>query len=92
MSTLHFSETLQTPDGETLVVANNQVRVAGSSTFLGNPVAAEYDADSNTVFIAERANGGGRVLAFTNADGGGNLAPSVNNQLEGASSLYFEEE
>ncbi|WP_236002893.1 hypothetical protein [Luteirhabdus pelagi] len=81
-----------TADGGTLVVANNQVRVAGSSTFLGNPVAAEYDADSNTVFIAERANGGGRVLAFTNADGGGNLAPSVNNQLEGASSLYFEEE
>ena len=76
-------------DGETLAVAGNQTRISGSSTSLGNPVAAEYDADSNTVFIAEAANGGGRVLAFSNADAGGNIAPSTNNNLSKASSLYF---
>jgi len=76
-------------DGGILVVANNQTRVAGSATSLGNPVAAEYDADSNTVFIAEAANGGGKVLAFSNADAGGNISPSVNNSLSKASSLYF---
>tara|TARA_R110002049_G_scaffold8479_9_gene46034 strand:+ start:7452 stop:8477 length:1026 start_codon:yes stop_codon:yes gene_type:complete len=79
-------------NGETLVVQDNQIRVAGSSTFLGNPVAAEYDAESNTVFIAERANGGGRILAFTNVVDGGNIAPTINNTLNGASSLYFYRE
>lgn len=78
-------------DGGTLAVSD-QVRVAGSNTFLGNPISAEFDSDTNTVFIAERANGGGRVLAFTNADAGGNIAPSVNNTLSGASSLYFYSE
>ena len=76
-------------DGGTMAVANNQVRVAGSGTFLGNPVSAEYDAVTNTVFIAEAANGGGRVLTYSNADAGGDIAPSTNSTLSKASSLYF---
>jgi hypothetical protein len=76
-------------DGGILVVAGNQTRISGDATSLGNPVAAEYDADSNTVFIAEAANGGGKVLGFANADSGGNIAPSMNNSLSKASSLYF---
>ncbi len=76
-------------DGGILIVAGNQTRISGDTTSLGNPVAAEYDADSNTVFIAEAANGGGRVLGFANADSGGNIAPSMNNSLSKASSLYF---
>ena len=76
-------------NGGIMAVANNQVRVSGANTLLGNPVAAEYDAASKTIFIAEAANGGGRVLAFSNANAGGNLAPSVNNSLSKASSLYF---
>lgn len=76
-------------DGDTLIVVGNQTRVAGTLTSLGNPVAAEYDADSNTVFIAEAVNGGGKVLAFSNADAGGNIGPSISNDLAQASSLYF---
>lgn len=79
-------------DGETLLVVNNQVRVAGTGTFLGNPVSAEYDAQNDIVYIAERANGGGRVLAFANAEAGGNITPSLNNSLSGASSLYLYQE
>ncbi len=76
-------------DGGIMTVAGNQTRVAGNATSLGNPVSAEYDAASKTVFIAEAANGGGKVLAFSNADAGGNVTPSVNNNLSKASSLYF---
>ncbi len=76
-------------NGGILTVAGNQTRVSGAATSMGNPVAAEYDADSNTVFIAEAANGGGKVLAFSNANAGGNITPSVNNSLSKASSLYF---
>ncbi len=79
-------------DGGILVIAGNQVRVAGGSTFLGNPVAAEFDAETNTVYIAERANGGGRVLAFTDANAGGDIAPTANYELQGASSLYLYKE
>ncbi len=79
-------------DGGVLVVAGNQVRVSGDATFLGNPVSTDYDADSNTVYIAERANGGGRVLAYTNVTAGGNVVPNVNNIFPGASSVYFSED
>lgn len=63
--------------------------VAASNTLLGNPISADYDADSDTVFIAERANGGGRVLAFEDTSAGGNLFPRVSIELSGASSVYF---
>ncbi len=79
-------------DGGVLALAGNQIRIEGSSTFLGNPVAAEYDAETNTVFIAERANSGGRVLAFTNFESGGNISPSMDMMLTGASSLYYYKE
>ncbi|KQC34182.1 hypothetical protein AAU57_13185 [Nonlabens sp. YIK11] len=75
-------------NGGTLAVQGNQVRVAGSNTFLGNPISATYDSETNTIFIAERANGGGRILAF-DASASGNASPSINNPLAGASSVYF---
>mgnify|MGYP005986666467 CR=1 FL=1 len=73
------------------VAVTDQTRISGAATNLGNPVAAEYDAESNTVFIADANNGGGRVLAFASADvvAGGDVAPTVNNSLSAASSLYF---
>ena len=76
-------------DGGMLMVAGNQVRVAGAATMLGNPVAAEYDADKDMVYIAEIANGGGRVLGFSSASTGGDLTPSWNKMLAKASSLYL---
>ncbi|RDK85305.1 hypothetical protein [Marinirhabdus gelatinilytica] len=89
----NFESKYSTVDnGGTLAVAGNQVRVAGSNTFLGNPVNVDYDAEGNTVYIAERANGSGRILAFVDADVGGNIAPTVNNSLNGASSVYYSED
>ncbi len=77
-------------DGGTLAVGQ-QIRYAGSATLMGNPVNVEYDAESDTVFVAELANGGGRVLAFSDVstEGGGNATPAINNSLTGVSSLYF---
>lgn len=75
-------------NGGTLGVAT-QTRVAGAATLLGNPVAVDYDTATNTIYVAEAANGGGRVLAFTNYSAGGNIAPVVNNMLAGANSVYF---
>ncbi len=78
-----------TPAGGTLSFAGNQVRVSGSFTDLGNPVAVAYESTSQTVFVAERAKDGGKILFFSEIGAGGNIAPSFNSPFEGASSLYF---
>src|SRR5690606_22733560 len=54
-----------TPNGDTLPVAGNQVRVSGNFTELGNPIAIDYDSGSRTIFVAERANDGGKILFFS---------------------------
>ena len=77
-----------TAAGATLALSQ-QVRVAGSSTLLGNPVDVAYDSATKTVFIAEAGNGGGRILAFNNIDNGGNISPVVNTDLASASSVFL---
>jgi hypothetical protein len=76
-------------DGGTIGL-ESQIRVSGAATELGNPVAAAYDGATNTVYIAERANSSGRILAFRDvSDEGGNIAPTYNSQLAGASSVLL---
>lgn len=75
-------------NGGTLALSD-QVRVAGSSTLLGNPVDVAYDNVTATIFIAEAGNGGGRILAFNNFNTGGNITPSINLSLASASSVYI---
>lgn len=76
-------------DGDMLAVMGNQVRVAGAATMMGNPVSVEYDADTKMVYVAEVANGGGRVLVFSNAEAGGDIAPAKNWDMAKANSLYL---
>jgi len=68
----------------------NQIRISGAATQLGNPVDAAYDSTTNTVYIAERANTGGRILGFVDIpNSGGDMAPAYSSQLAGASSVLF---
>lgn len=78
-----------TENGGTLAVSGNQVRVSGAFTQLGNPVSVEYDSTSRSVFIAERANEGGKILFYNNIETGGNIAPLVSSIFPGASSVYY---
>lgn len=78
-----------TPNGGVLAFPGNQVRVSGSFTGLGNPVSVDFDIDRQAVFIAERANEGGKVLFFTAIEAGGNLSPTLSSPFEGASSINF---
>lgn len=79
-----------TTNGGTLATAD-QVRISGASTLLGNPVNVVYDADADAVYVAELANGEGRVLAFTSVSSNtsGTATPAINNKLSGVSSLYL---
>ena len=71
-----------------IVTLAEQNRIEGSETFLGNPVDIAYDTQSDMIYIAERANGGGRVLGFINPTMSGSLMPSYNDSFAGASAIY----
>ena len=66
-----------------------QLRVAGDATFLGNPVDIAIDINRMMIYVAERANGGGRVLGFAMPTESGNFAPTYNLEISGASAVYL---
>ncbi|AWW28953.1 hypothetical protein DN752_01730 [Echinicola strongylocentroti] len=87
-----FTSTLNaTADGGTISLAD-QARIEGSNTMLGNPVDVAYSEDSQMVFVAERANGGGRVLVYEYFSSNGNPSPKINQEVAGASAVYYYED
>ena len=73
------------------ISAAEQVRVEGAATLLGNPVDVAYDYTNDLIYIAERANGGGRILAFEGTTTGGDVAPRYARDFAGASAIYFSD-
>ncbi len=74
---------------DAVISAAEQFRIAGPSSLLGNPVDVAYDTKSNQIYVAERANGGGRVLVFNNPTGNGDAAPVYKMDFAGASAIYL---
>ncbi|MCB0664853.1 MAG: CHRD domain-containing protein [Saprospiraceae bacterium] len=72
-----------------MVSADEQIRVAGPMTQLGNPVDVSYDFNTNSIFIAERANAGGRIMGFAWPTVEGDQAPVWSELFSGASAVYF---
>jgi len=73
---------------DNIVSASEQVRVEGPSTFLGNPVDVGFFKTNQMIYVAERANGGGRVLAFPLNTAAGNASPTYNYEFAGASAIH----
>lgn len=71
--------------------AGAQVRIEGSNTMLGNPVDVAYDDKTGHLYVAERANGGGKVLIFAMPMANGNPAPGYSSMVAGASSIYLDQ-
>lgn len=70
-----------------MVTLEEQIVIAGSNTFLGNPVDVAVGKSGLAIYIAERANGGGRILGFRIPSASGNAAPIYNNLFAGASAV-----
>ena len=70
------------------VAAGSYNVISGDATMLGNPVDVAYDEDNDMIYVAERANGGGRMLAFPLMSEG-NVAPAMMKSFAGASSIFF---
>ncbi|MEL1240201.1 hypothetical protein [Flavobacterium flavipallidum] len=47
------------------IAMSNQIRIYGTNSQLGNPVDVAYDHVTNTTYVAERLNGGGKVMSFS---------------------------
>ena len=82
---------------EGTLALGRQVRIAGSETFLGNPVDVAYDDDNNNLFVAERARDGGRVIAFDMEDISDFLGQTIqravifNEEVAGAASVEYKD-
>lgn len=74
---------------DSTVTMSEQIRVSGPMSLLGNPVDIAFDPNGSMIFIAERANGGGRILGFNMPTVSGNMAPVYNDLFPGASAISF---
>lgn len=74
-----------------MVSMDEQIRADGADSFLGNPVDIAFDKERERVYVAERANGGGRVLGFGWPIENGSIAPIYNEMFAGASAIYFSD-
>ena len=71
------------------VADDEQARAFGGSSLLGNPVDLAFDSERNRVYVAERANAGGRVMGFKLPNLTGGIAPIYNKLFPGASAVFF---
>lgn len=87
-----FTDVLsQTPNMGTIAM-NKQTRIYGSQTLLGNPVDVAYDNFTKQIYVAERLNGGGRLLVFDLPRSNTNTTPVDMRNEAGISSVYLYRE
>lgn len=76
---------------DNIIGSTEQIRIAGPNSFLGNPVDIAYSPETSDIFVAERANGGGRILIFEYPGASGDVSPAFNIMFAGASAINLGE-
>lgn len=85
-----FESKFNTASAGGFIQADDQQRLSGSNTSLGDPVNVVYDSAYNVIFVADALSGGGRILAFNDARSlDGNISPDLTYNFAGVSALYF---
>ncbi|HMQ59023.1 MAG TPA: hypothetical protein PKE06_00065 [Flavilitoribacter sp.] len=82
-----MSKFMEAANGSGVIPADQQIRIAGANTLLGNPVDVAFDSSTDMIYVAERANGGGRILGFTTPAANGNPMPVFDMAFAGASAV-----
>lgn len=67
---------------------SNQIRVYGPNSQLGNPVDVAYDHVTNTTYVAERLNGGGKVISFAQVTASSDATPLNVRTEAGVTSIF----
>lgn len=70
------------------IAMSSQVRIYGPNSQLGNPVDVGYDSVTNITYVAERLNGGGKVLSFSKATMSGDATPLTVRTESGVTSIF----
>lgn len=84
----NFSSVFVATAASGTITMGNQIRIYGPNSLLGNPVDVAFDSVSNTIYVAERLNAGGRVLTFNYPTTSGDAIP-VNVRAEaGVTSIF----
>lgn len=71
------------------IAMNNQKRLYGPNSTLGNPVDVAYDYETQKIYVAERANGGGKVLSFSLPTSNGDMTPSSSRDEAGVAGIFL---
>ncbi|MFC4818167.1 MULTISPECIES: hypothetical protein [unclassified Flavobacterium] len=79
---------METPDMGT-ISSDDQIRVYGANSKLGNPVDVAYDEETKYIYVAERLSGGGQVLVFGMPTSNGDVLPISSRIEAGISSVYL---
>lgn len=71
------------------ITLSNQLRIYGPNSQLGNPVDVAYDYVSKTAYVAERLNGGGKVISFLIPKASGDTSPLDVRSETGVTSIFI---
>ena len=85
----NFSNVLMATADMGTISTDNQIRIYGALSKLGNPVDVAYDDKTEYIYIAERLNEGGQVLVYANPAINGDFTPTSSRIEAGISSVYL---
>ncbi|MDK2772653.1 MAG: hypothetical protein KYX68_10575 [Flavobacterium sp.] len=85
----NFSSVFSSTANMGTIAMSNQKRIYGPNSTLGNPVDVAYDSNTNRIYVAERANGGGKVLTFSYPSMSGDVMPITSRLEPGVASIYL---
>lgn len=85
----NFTAVLNMTNNLGTIAMNNQIRVYGPNSMLGNPVDVAYDHVTNSIYVAERLNSGGLVLKFAFPSMSGDATPQMNRAETGVTAVYL---
>lgn len=88
----NFSSKLNATANMGTIAMNDQVRIYGPATMLGNPVDVAYDAVTEKIYVAERLNSGGKLLVFAKPTTNGDFTPISSRAEAGISSVFLYRE
>ncbi|WP_298137394.1 hypothetical protein [Flavobacterium sp.] len=85
----NFTSVLSATANLGTIPLSSQVRVYGPNSSLGNPVDVTYDYKTENIYVAERLNGGGKLLTFALPTATADANPSASRMEAGISSVYL---
>jgi hypothetical protein len=71
------------------IMMDKQLRIYGPNSMLGNPVDVAYDNVIKMIYVAERANGGGRLLSYMVPTTSGDYSPMMNRLEPGCTAVFL---